>query len=437
MPSLSTDQILSLAPDEASKKAGQALANSSKWQQTGSSDRSLWGDCQGSGSKPYQTVVEIATLTSKCSCPSRKFPCKHGLGLLLLQAKDASKFSSVPEPAWVAEWLDKRAQKTTAEPAERTKAAPDEKAQQKRQAARESKAASGLDELLLWMKDSVRSGLVQFPEKGSRFFEDISRRLIDAQLPGLARIVAGIGETNFYAEGWQTQVLDAFARLYLAISGYRNLGDARPQLMQELRGFMGFPQSADSLNEPLPETDWLVLSKAQSREGALTVEKYWLINADGQKGLFLQFLAPGAATSLHLLAGECFRGEVRYYKAAVPLRVQLTPTQRQTTPPSVPVLRGWDAVADLESQVLAAAPLLDGMPYVVAALKPVRTPEASWRMEDEHGRQMYLDPSVPEMVLWSWLAVSGGQYLQTAVLGAENHYQPLGVWQNTTYTPLL
>jgi len=36
----------------------------------------------------------------KCSCPSRKFPCKHGLGLLLLYASDQAAFN-VAEPARV------------------------------------------------------------------------------------------------------------------------------------------------------------------------------------------------------------------------------------------------------------------------------------------------------------------------------------------------
>ena len=43
----------------------------------------------------------------KCSCPSRKFPCKHGLALLLLQAQDASRFTA-PQSALVREWLASR-----------------------------------------------------------------------------------------------------------------------------------------------------------------------------------------------------------------------------------------------------------------------------------------------------------------------------------------
>ncbi|MRT44910.1 SWIM zinc finger family protein, partial [Xylella fastidiosa subsp. multiplex] len=86
----SADQVLALAPDAASRKAGSKLGAAGPWSEAGSSDEgAVWGLCKGSGSKPYQTVVDLADAAGpayKCSCPSRKFPCKHALGLLLLWA---------------------------------------------------------------------------------------------------------------------------------------------------------------------------------------------------------------------------------------------------------------------------------------------------------------------------------------------------------------
>ena len=75
---LTRDQILQLAPDDASGKAGLQLATTSKWVARHAHALALWGDCQGSGSSPYKTMVDLANMAFKCSCPSRKFPCKHG-----------------------------------------------------------------------------------------------------------------------------------------------------------------------------------------------------------------------------------------------------------------------------------------------------------------------------------------------------------------------
>ena len=98
---LTEDQILTLAPDEASKKAGRDLANPAKWVTTGATETAVWGECQGSGSKPYQAGIDLANLAFKCSCPSRKFPCKHGIALGLLYARGSNSFTTTAAPPWI------------------------------------------------------------------------------------------------------------------------------------------------------------------------------------------------------------------------------------------------------------------------------------------------------------------------------------------------
>ena len=108
---LTEEQITQLAPDAASVKAGKGLANRTKWVLLEHSDRAIWGHCQGSGKTPYQTVVDTKNIAFKCSCPSRKFPCKHGLGLLFMYASHADLFKEAEEPDWVTAWLSKREEK--------------------------------------------------------------------------------------------------------------------------------------------------------------------------------------------------------------------------------------------------------------------------------------------------------------------------------------
>nr|BFE81137.1 hypothetical protein GCM10020093_037380 [Planobispora longispora] len=67
----------------------------------------MWGECKGSGSKPYRACVDLSGPAYRCSCPSRKFPCKHALGLLLLWSADGVPDADAPAD-WVAEWLDQR-----------------------------------------------------------------------------------------------------------------------------------------------------------------------------------------------------------------------------------------------------------------------------------------------------------------------------------------
>ena len=65
---------MGLSPDDASAKAARGLTSIGKWPQLGANAQALWGECQGSGSKPYQTQVDLAGPAFKCTCPSRTQP---------------------------------------------------------------------------------------------------------------------------------------------------------------------------------------------------------------------------------------------------------------------------------------------------------------------------------------------------------------------------
>src|SRR5579884_1469585 len=158
----SVDRVLALAPDPSSAKSGRELGEPRKWARLGRSEQALWGECQGSGSSPYQTQIDLSQPAFKCSCPSRKFPCKHGLGLFLIFAKNGAAIPAGEPPEWVAKWLSSRQERA------KPQAAPapvDTAAQAKRQASREAKVSAGMAELRLLLLDLFRQGLSDLPSR--------------------------------------------------------------------------------------------------------------------------------------------------------------------------------------------------------------------------------------------------------------------------------
>ncbi|MEU7829052.1 SWIM zinc finger family protein [Nonomuraea sp. NPDC049129] len=103
----SRDQVLALAPDASSQKAAQGVATPGKWSLRGTTDDVLFGECKGSGATPYMACVDLSEPAYRCSCPSRKFPCKHALGLLLMWSADGVPAAD-SLPPWAAEWVAMR-----------------------------------------------------------------------------------------------------------------------------------------------------------------------------------------------------------------------------------------------------------------------------------------------------------------------------------------
>ena len=105
-----TQRVEQMAPDAAAVTAARGVAKPAKWASLGRNETLVWGECQGSGSSPYQVRVDHTDVAYKCSCPSRKLPCKHTLGLLMLFADGRAVPAGKP-PAFVEEWAAGRAKR--------------------------------------------------------------------------------------------------------------------------------------------------------------------------------------------------------------------------------------------------------------------------------------------------------------------------------------
>ena len=430
----SEEQILRLAPDEASRKAGIGLAGAARWVSKGVCERALWGECQGSGSKPYQTQIDLSDTAFKCSCPSRKFPCKHGIGLLLLYARQPALFKDTAMPAWVEEWILKRTEKEEQKAGVAEKKA-DETAQAKRGENREKKVSAGIDELLRWTKDIVRGGLMQLPGKQPSFWEQMAKRMVDAQAGGLATLVKDLGKLNFFQEGWQTLCLDGLLNIYLIAHAYKNKAQLSPALQQDIRGWIGFTQNQEELKEGpgVPDT-WLVLGKQVSQDDQLMVERYWLYGCStGRTALVLQFLVRAQGAVLSLTPGMFIEAELVYYPSVVPLRALI---KKQVSAPPVHLqglVSGWKEVRKQEAETLALFPFTNTRPYVVEQLTPVWHKEHWWLL-DARGDLMQIAPHFTGT--WKLAAISGGKPLNTAIVGKDHLYEPVGVWENGRYKSL-
>ncbi len=195
----STEHVLSLAPDQASAKAAGKLSAPAPWSAAGCGQGALWGLCKGSGSTPYRTVVELATPAYKCSCPSRKFPCKHALGLLMLwSGSPGAVVEGAEPPDWAAEWLNGRqhsAEQSAQRLAARAEAvAADPAAARRRAAKRSARVAAGAQELRLRLADRVRHGLADQASVAGGW-DEVAARMVDAQAPGLASRVRELDST--------------------------------------------------------------------------------------------------------------------------------------------------------------------------------------------------------------------------------------------------
>jgi len=54
---------LALAPDASSASTGRELSSPAKWVSAGANEGSVWGEAKGSGTRPYQTAIDLGEHT--------------------------------------------------------------------------------------------------------------------------------------------------------------------------------------------------------------------------------------------------------------------------------------------------------------------------------------------------------------------------------------
>ncbi|GJD77002.1 DUF5691 domain-containing protein [Methylobacterium gregans] len=287
----------------------------------------IWGEIKGSGASPYRTVADLSGPAAKCSCPSRKFPCKHALGLRLVDA--AAPIDEAAAPAWVEAWAKGR--ETRAAAAETRAQAPtkpvDERAQAKRRQAREGRVAAALDEFDLWLCDLMRRGLSSARAEPYAFWDRMAGRLLDGQAPGMARrvralpgLVAAVAQPG--APRPEAALGLGLGRLALLVRAARRLDALQPEQAAGVRTALGFPVTNEEMAaRPDHTDDWAVLAHSVEEEDKLTVRSVWLVGR--ASCVVAQVLDYGTAASplpAAPTAGQDFSGALAFQPGDPPLR---------------------------------------------------------------------------------------------------------------------
>jgi len=419
-------QVAGLAPDASSLAAARKLARPGPWSDTGSTETLLWGKCQGSGKTPYQVSIDLVGPAFRCSCPSRKFPCKHGLALLLLWVDGSGSVADADEVAGFAqEWAAERSARAEAKAAgdsARPSRTPDPATAAKRLEERLALMDGGMDDFARWLTDLARGGTAAARHQSYAWWDGAAARLVDAQLPGLADDVRSVGGVVSGRPDWAERLLVALGRWWTGTRAWaarESLGEAQ---MGDLRAYLGWSTSTESVRRADAVTDrWLVLGAHRSDDGRLQQQRTWLRgDATGETVQVLDFAAGGQVLPVARVVGSSLDATVARYPGAA-VRRALFVDEPAFSDESVRMPSG----ASLEHARSAAAAAWGQNPW--ARRVPVVLADVSVgvdRVVDAEGASV---PLTDCDYVWSLLALTGGRPARVFGELEESRLRPLTV----------
>lgn len=371
--------VQALAPEQSVLASAGKLLPAKHWGRVARNDGFdvIWGECQGSGANPYLVVADVADHGYKCTCPSRKFPCKHALALMWKFAETPEQFGADEPPAWVQEWLGRRKRGgaraapgapgegpakdlDAARAAEAPEAAPSAEELEKRAKAAERRrqqsgetVRAGLDDLRQWVQDQLRAGAAVFVDDAAARCRRIAARLNDAKaavlasrvdelpsrllmLPRECRADAALlefGQWTLLARAWAAAPDDADARADLLQAPTRDAVLAEPSALRV-------------------RSTWEVVgNRVETRRDGLVSQATWLLDlgrATPHFALLLDFFPASAGRrTAAFVPGQRFAAELTFYPGRYPLRAVVSDGQSDSaasealpslaTPPADPL----------------------------------------------------------------------------------------------------
>ncbi|MCK2236352.1 MULTISPECIES: SWIM zinc finger family protein [unclassified Crossiella] len=352
---MDVDAVLALAPDQQVAASAAKLTALAGWDGLGRDESLLWGLCRGSGKTPYQVCVDLGDRTPRCSCPSRKFPCKHALALQLLHAQD--KVAADVPPQWAGEWLARREARTApVEPDSSAEALTRRAAASARTAAKRAAAVqAGVTGLREWLADLAAGGIAGLPSREPEWWRVSAARMVDAKAPGLAESITELSAVvRAGGRHWAEIATDRIGGLHLLAT---IAPDPPAELAGVVRRRLGFTVREEEVRAGEGWTDhWVTLLLRDSDDGRIRTVQQWAWARQRREWVTVQrhgvLGGPGIMPALPL-GGE-FEGTLHPYPAGLPRRMSVGDMGEVRAAGAIELPADWtSALAGLEPALVA------------------------------------------------------------------------------------
>ena len=389
-------------------------------------EKIVFAEMPGGADSVHGVVVDLGENAMYCTCAFYPKPCVHAQALQTLWACEGTAlFSEQTEcPDWVIALLN-------GQPAAVGSASRSEQnavAKQQRRSDRLDRAAHGLEDLELWLHDTMRRGLATLVAEDPAAFAHIASRMADASLPGLSRTLRVLGQVSSNRPDWAERTLEVLAQCYLAVRAFRKRDEMPDAFLVDLQTFLGISMRRDEVlaTGDRASDDWMVLArKEEPLEDSNQVRRTWMLGLRTRRmALLLDFDFARQGFPPGFEAGTVQRGELAYYPSAW-LQRALVPDGLTPLESPVAHLEGFIRLEDFANAyaaALAANPWLTHFPAALSDMVPLVDNDRFY-LCDEGGAMLPL--SVLHNTGWQLLALSGGQRVEV-----------FGEWDGSTLVPL-
>lgn len=283
----------------------------------------------------------------------------------------------------------------------------------------------GVDQLGDWLDDILRIGLLEF-DFSENSLHEISSRLVDAKLGGLARRVRSLSNIPKSDQNWKEHILFELSQLYVYTSAFERRESLPESMQHTIYRVGGYNLQKSKLKKDKAIRDvWNLIGQTQRKEEQLTARRSWFVGANTKRlTLVLEFTFGRNKFEIDWNMHSGYIAGLVYYPGTFSLRGHLFDVETMKRP-KVP-LPAYDLLSKFQKQFAVAVaknPWIRAFPCSLRDMRLITSQEDIF-IRDKEGTIIPIAHKSQDKT-WSLIAVSGGAPISL-----------FGEWSGYDFTPL-
>jgi hypothetical protein len=285
-------------------------------------------------------------------------------------------------------------------------------------------------EIQVRFRDWLKKGFyhVSIDQEGT--INELCRRLVDMQSPGLAAMVSALGDINMSDwRGKEIMVTDV-ARVYMLASAIENFDNLSAEWKDEVLCMAGVWYPKQQVIDLPPISDnWMCLAITKEKYNSFTMTRTWITGSStGRIGCIVEYHNGAHHVASMYEPGLWYKANVYYYPGVRSFRVLMGHSERVYGYLSPRAFGGVEKALSIYRRVIAENPFLTFVPLIVSGLqwaisgdKLMISGDGSFVVEVSNEQRDVM------------LAVSGGNEFSAFVLFGKYACKVVGVWTGGRY----
>ena len=283
----------------------------------------------------------------------------------------------------------------------------------------------GVDQLRDWLDDVLRIGLLEY-DFSQNSLHEISSRLVDAKLGGLARRVRNLSDIPKSDQNWKERILFELSQLYVYTSAFQRRESLPVSMQHTIYRVGGYNLKKSKLKKDSAIRDvWNLIGQTRHQEEQLTARRSWFVGANTKRlALVLEFTFGRNKFDIDWNMHSGYIAGLVYYPGTFSLRGHLFDVETMKRP-QVPI-PAYDLLSKFQQQfaiAVAKNPWIRAFPCSLRGMRMIASDEDVF-IRDKEGTIIPIAQKSQEKT-WSLIAISGGAPISL-----------FGEWNGYDFTPL-